>query len=225
MAHDPLKEGKSKAMGWTDNNPLYDYVEGTMRHEWFHYFDGIMNAIDPVARQNRAQKYIDSLTDFLSDPETRFYKAMGSKEEMIKQAEEILIKSLAFTNNMPRKLAREYLRNMSEQEYEKNIDLAITNLMRDAVESLGKDRAGVYDDVAKKYSVYARHGMHELIAEIGKLITTTPDERGLSRTNTDYAVDSETIDFLMEMFPSISRGLWVSIIKTSYPKIQIKVLR
>jgi predicted ABC-type ATPase len=225
MAHDPLKEGKSKAMGWTDNNPLYDYVEGTMRHEWFHYFDGIMNAIDPVARQNRAQKYIDSLTDFLSDPEARFYKAMGSKEEMIKQAEEILIKSLAFTNNMPRKRAREYLRNMSEQDYEENIDLAITNLMMDAIESLGKDRAGVYDDVAKKYSVYARHGMHELIAEIGKLITTTPDERGLSRTNTDYAVDSETIDFLMEMFPSISRGLWVSIIKTSYPKIQIKVLR
>jgi hypothetical protein len=97
--------------------------------------------------------------------------------------------------------------------------------MRESVDELFRDRAGVYDDVAKRYSEYSRYGMHELIAEIGKLITSTPGERGLSRNNMAYAVDSETIDFLMEMFPSISRGLWVSIIKTSYPGIQIKVLR
>lgn len=220
-----LKEGKSKAMGWTDNNPLYDYVEGTMRHEWFHYLDGVMNAIDPVARKNRAQKYIDSVKDFFSDPEARFYKALGNQEEMIKEAEEYVIKGLAYTNNMPRKVARNYLRQASDQEYSELINSAIGELLSDAVDSLSKDRAGVYDDVAKKYSRYSRHGMHELIAEIGKLITTTPKERGLSRTNTDYAVDSGTIDFLVDMFPSISRGLWVSIIKTSYPGIQIKVLR
>jgi hypothetical protein len=66
--------------------------------------------------------------------------------------------------------------------------------------------------------------MHELIAEIGRLVTSTPGERGLSASNTNYAIDSETIDFLMDMFPSMSRGLWVSIIKMSYPGIQIKRL-
>ena len=225
MSRKLMQEGKTEAIGSTVAKPLYDYSDGVMRHEWFHYLDGVMNAIDPIARQNRAQKYIDSINDFASDPEARFYKALGNSEEMVQKAEEIAVRDIAYTQNKTKRDARRFLRNLSANEYAQYIDLATTELMRESVNELFMDRAGVYDDVAKKYSEYSRYGMHELIAEIGKLITSTPGERGLSRNNLEYAVDSETIDFLMEMMPSISRGLWISVIKSSYPGIQIKGFR
>ena len=225
MSRKLLKEGKTEAIGSTDAKPLYDYADGVMRHEWFHYLDGVMNAIDPVARQNRVQKYIDSIKDFASDPEARFYKALGDAEEMVQKAEAIAVRDIAYTKKITRRDARRFLRKLSAAEYAQYIDLATTDLMRESVDELFRDRAGVYDDVAKRYSEYSRYGMHELIAEIGKLITSTPGERGLSRNNMAYAVDSETIDFLMEMMPSISRGLWISVIKSSYPGIQIKGFR
>lgn len=225
MSDSLLREGKSYSLGWTEETPLYNYVGETMRHEWFHYLDGIMNAMDPVARNNRIQKYMKSVNDFLSDPQARFEKALGTPEEMIKEAESIAVRSIAFAQGKSKRDAIRYLRNRKDKDYLALMDLAIGKMIDDAVDSLFQDRGGVYDDVAKKYSVYSRHGMHELIAEIGKLITSTPEERGLSASDTNYAIDSETVDFLMDMFPSISRGLWVSIIKTSYPGIQIKVLR
>lgn len=225
MSFNALKEGKIEAMGSTDAKPLYDYIEATMRHEWFHHLDSVMNAIDPVARNNRVQKYIDSINDFASDPEARFRKALGTPEEMIEEAERNMVEDIAYSKNKTKREARRFVRNLSAEEYAKYIDLATTDLITDSIEQLFNDRAGVYDDVAIKYSDYARYGMHELIAEIGRLVTSTPAERGLSASNTNYAIDSETIDFLMDMFPSMSRGLWVSIIKMSYPGIQIKVLR
>ena len=225
LSFNALKEGKVEAMGSTDAKPLYDYIEATMRHEWFHHLDSVMNAIDPVARNNRVQKYIDSINDFASDPEARFRKALGTPEEMIEEAERNLVEDIAYSKNKTKREARRFVRNLSAEEYAKYIDLATTYLINNSIEQLFNDRAGVYDDVAIKYSDYARYGMHELIAEIGRLVTSTPAERGLSASNTNYAIDSETIDFLMDMFPSISRGLWISVIKSSYPGIQIKALR
>ena len=70
-------------------------------------------------------------------------------------------------------------------------------------------------------SEYARYGVHELIAEIGRIITSTPLERSSPSANIGK-VDQQTVDFLMTLIPGLSRPQLLNVIRMAFPGIQIK---
>jgi hypothetical protein len=101
-------------------------------------------------------------------------------------------------------------------------DSMITDIIR--------DRGGIFDDVAKRYSEYARYGVHELIAEVGRTITSKPSERTRANNNIS-TIDKSTVDLLEKLFPSIPRGRWIALLGLSYPErqgtpgLEIKTMR
>jgi hypothetical protein len=176
----------------------------------------------------------------LGDPEKRIKKIYPDEKSVLEDVERILIENLVKTikqqnSGMSKKEALKQARQAVSMRLQDRAgkDLIINGIVPDLldnifspdlIQDLIADRGGVSDDEAKKYSAYARYGIHELIAEIGRMITSTALERGASGSDV-VKIDSSTIDILVNYMPSISRAVWVSVIKSAFPGIQIKQLR
>jgi len=235
-----LIDGKFEAIGSTIENKKENTVQTTLRHEWFHYLDGITLAADTQARDKRLRDYLSGLNDLLGDPEKRIKKIYPNEKSVLEDVERILIENLVQTimqqnSGMSKKEALKQARQAVSMRLQDTAgkDLIINGILPDLldgifspklIQALIDDRGGVSDDEAKKYSAYARYGIHELIAEIGRMITSTALERGASGSDV-VKIDSSTIDILVNYMPSISRAVWVSVIKSAFPGIQIKQLR
>lgn len=232
-----LKEGKVESIGSTVGNRKFDTVQETLRHEWFHYLDAITLASDQVARDKRLNDYLSGLIELLN-PEDRMKKLYPTTSSILEDAEKRLVEALSegmVKNGMSPedavKQAKQVISQKLQEPLSRNkiINDVVPQLLDavfspDLIDDLTNDRSGISDTEAKAYSAYARYGIHELIAEIGRMITSTAEERNSLSSNI-VKIDSSTIDILVNYMPSISRGMWISVIQSAYPGIQIKSLR
>lgn len=230
-----IQKGKHEAIGSTFDNKKFDTVQETIRHEWFHYLDSILMAADEATFDARVQTYEDGLRELVADPEAVVRKITAGYDG--KTLEERFLANMTLfyldqhPNWSPERARQEAIKFMTEQ-LQNNRDEFIVNLgtfmemmifNEDMIADILRDRGGILDEVAGKYSQYARYGVHELIAEVGRMITSTASER--SRPDNNIAeITEETVDLLIELFPSISRAQWLNIIRLSNPGLQIKVL-
>ena len=131
--------------------------------------------------------------------------------------DKVRIEAMEFFSNELKERRAEFVAQLND---------TIDNILfdEDMIDEILRDRGGVLDATAGKYSEYARFGLHELIAEVGRMITSTPAERANPNNNIGK-IDDSTVDLLESLFPSISRSQWLNIIRIAYPGIQIKVLR
>jgi predicted ABC-type ATPase len=240
LGKEQVDSGGSEAIGSTMFSRRFDTIQQTIRHEWFHYLDAILLASDNDSLKKRIEDYRRSISNVVSNTEDVVKRVFGkTNKELVRKFESRLLQAYSaeyqrqFPGSSDEQARREALKlikrifqdeklNRSTQWIEQMID---SFMFQDSdIQDLFKDRGGIYDDIAKKYSEYARYGMHELIAEIGKMITSTGAERARPDSNI-YAIDSSTVDFLVKMMPSVDRTMWLSIIRMSFPGIKIKQLR
>lgn len=240
LGKEQVDSGGSEAIGSTMLRRRFDTIQQTIRHEWFHYLDAVLLASDNDSLKKRIEDYRRSISDVVNNTENVVKRVFGkTKKELVRKFESRLIEAYSaeykrqFPGSSDEQARREALKLItknlqnekligSTQWIEQMID---SFMFQDSdIQDLFKDRGGIYDDIAKKYSEYSRYGMHELIAEIGKMITSTGAERARPDNNI-YTIDSSTVDFLVKMMPSVDRAMWLSIIRMSFPGIKIKQLR
>ena len=232
-----VKKGRHESIGSTFEKPKFGTLQETVRHEWFHYLDAVLMASDSKTLNVRERVYLAGLTQLTNDPESVVRKIIGGKD-LPKYLEGAILGDLSaqirqahpgWSEDKIRKEAQEFLSEELKErrlEFLINLDSVIDSVLfdEDMIGEILRDRGGVLDAIAEKYSEYARFGLHELIAEIGRMITSTPAER--ANPNNDIGIiDDSTVDLLESLYPSINRSQWLNIIRTSYPGIQIKVLR
>lgn len=235
MAEDVLRQGFSESIGSTIEKRKTETAGEILRHEWFHYLDAVTLASDPTALAKRKTEYAQGLAQLLQNPGAVVKKVLGNDKNLMKQVEEATVSMFrrtlelqGLTPEQAKIKAAEWLQMIlqnpvARQDYIDNLLPRIMNarIFNNLIDALLTDRGGIYDDIAKKYTEYARYGMHELLAEIGRIITSTVDERN-SVTSNIPSIDSSTVDFLAQFVPSVPRSKWISIIKIAYPGIKIK---
>jgi predicted ABC-type ATPase len=245
IGREHIKKGKHEAIGSSFDDKKFDFVQETLRHEWFHYLDSVMMAVDPQTFDARFDTYIKGLEQLASDPgavvrkifagvdlpkyiEARFLEDAirevkkqytGLTEPQIKAKALEMVEDVLQNNMLQITLSLDAL--IDEMLFGRK-DSMITDIIR--------DRGGIFDDVAKRYSEYARYGVHELIAEVGRTITSKPSERTRANNNIS-TIDKSTVDLLEKLFPSIPRGRWIALLGLSYPErqgtpgLEIKTMR
>lgn len=237
VSKDHVKSGSHEAIGSTFENKKFDTVNQTLRHEWFHYLDALLMGSDQKTFETRVDTYLQGLTDLVQDPESVVRKIFEGKDMPKYLEEKVLsaVQQLVKKNNpglSDAKVRKTAIDEITEQlqenreEFIKNLEPLIDELLfgDDMISEILRDRGGILDKIAQKYSEYARYGVHELIAEVGRMITSTPAERAAPNNNI-AEIDESTIDLLEDLFPSMSRSQWLNIIRVAYPGIEIKVLR
>ena len=237
MSKNHVKKGRHESIGSTLEKPKFDTLKETVRHEWFHYLDAVLMASDSKTLDVRKQIYLAGLTQLANDPESVVRKIIGGKD-LPKYLEGAILGSIGrqiravhpgWSEDKVRIEAMEFFSNELKErraEFVAQLNDTIDNILfdEDMIDEILRDRGGVLDATAGKYSEYARFGLHELIAEVGRMITSTPAERANPNNNIGK-IDDSTVDLLESLFPSISRSQWLNIIRIAYPGIQIKVLR
>lgn len=231
-----LRKGSHEAIGSTFENPKIETVDETIRHEWFHYLDSILMASDEATFDARVQIYEDGLRALVADPEAVVRRITeGLTPQSIEEKFILSMASLykgmnpAWSDERARQEARQFMISQlqnNREDFIRKIETLLDGLLfsEDTIAEILRDRGGIMDDVAKKYSEYARFGVHELIAEIGRMITSTAIERSKVGNNI-VEITEETVDLLVQLFPSISRGQWLNIIRIANPQLEIKVVR
>ena len=236
ISKDILDKGGHESIGSTFENQKFGTVQETVRHEWFHYLDAILMSSDSKTFDIRKKAYSTGLVSLINNPESVVRKIIGGKD-LPKHLEGEILASLrrqikrVFPGWDENKIKELAIKELSKELRERRANFlaelndTIDGLLfdQDMIDEILRDRGGIFDATAEKYSEYARYGLHELIAEIGRMITSTPAER--AKPNNDIAIiDESTVDLLESLFPSINRSQWLNIIRTAYPGIQIKVL-
>ena len=237
MNKDHVKKGSHESIGSTLEKPKFDTLKETVRHEWFHYLDAVLMASDSKTLDIRKQVYLAGLTELAKDPGSVVRKIIGGKD-LPKYLEERILGSLGqqirrahpgWSEDKVRVEAMEFFSEELKErraEFVAQLNDTIDGILfdEDMIDEILRDRGGVLDAIAGKYSEYARFGLHELIAEVGRMITSTPAERANPNNNIGK-IDDSTVDLLESLFPSIGRSQWLNIIRIAHPGIQIKVLR
>jgi len=236
-----INKGSFEALGSSLTDKKEDTVKETIRHEWFHYLDALLMGADQKTFETRLAKYKEGMEALVNNPESVVRKIFAGidmpkylEDYLLKgQVQKIKMQTPGISDGAARVQAVDEITNALRENRQyvlANLDGAIDEALFGDFSGIGlikeilRDRGGSSDDDAKKYSAYARYGIHELIAEVGRIITSTPTERK-SPTSNIAAIDDSTVDLLQSLFPSISRSKWLSIIRIAYPGITIKVLR
>lgn len=239
LSEKSVDAGGHEAIGSTVDSRKFDTVEGTLRHEWFHYLDAVILASDKTARDKRLLDYASGLQFIVSNPEGIAKRVLGAtRDELVRNFESRIVDGFTaemkkrhpnYSDEQARIRAIEFIKTELQRDRQQFITVLLPTLLDglitgdDVIQDIFRDRGGIYDNIAKKYSAYSRYGVHELIAEIGRMITSTAGERNRPDSNI-ATIDSTTIDFLVSQMPTISRAMWIRIVKMAFPGIQIKRL-